>query len=82
MDWEKTLKHYQKNHIDNIEDEDLLNEAIVTCENIFELKDQEELLHHSRPLAISFLALKHEEHKKKNNMIFKILKKDKKKNEK
>jgi hypothetical protein len=61
-DWKDKLKHYQE--FDNIKDEDLLKEAIATCENIFSLMDENELLHHSRPLVIAYLALKHEERKK------------------
>lgn len=61
-DWKDKFKHYQE--FDNIKDEDLLEEAIATCESIFSLMDENELLHHSRPLATAYLALKNEEHNK------------------
>lgn len=61
MNWKEKLKHYQVNTIDNIKDNDLLAEAIATCENYFYILDEEELNHHSRALAICYLALKHQE---------------------
>lgn len=57
--WEEELKHYQKNPIDDVKDEDLLDEAIASCENIFSLMEEDELHHHSRPLVMAYLALKH-----------------------
>jgi rubrerythrin len=57
--WEEELKHYHKNRIDDIKDEDLLDEAIATCENIFGLMEEDKLHHHSRPLAMAYLALKY-----------------------
>lgn len=45
---------------DDIADEDLLVEAIVTCESYFEHMNKEELFNHSRPLAIAYLALKYQ----------------------
>lgn len=61
------LRHYQD--FDGLEDEELLDEAIATCEAYFKnacedshLKNR--LLHHSRPLAIAYLALKYEKSKK------------------
>ena len=36
---------------------DLKQEAIATIEHIAQYMDEDELLHHSRPLAIAYLAL-------------------------
>ena len=36
---------------------DLKQEAIATIEDIAQYMDEDELLHHSRPLAIAYLAL-------------------------
>ena len=36
---------------------DLKQEAIATIENIAQYMDEDELLHHSRPLALAYLAL-------------------------
>lgn len=36
---------------------DLKKEAIATIEHIAQYMDEDELLHHSRPLAIAYLAL-------------------------
>lgn len=36
---------------------DLKQEAITTIEHIAQYMDEDELLHHSRPLAIAYLAL-------------------------
>jgi len=64
MNWEDILKsQYQQNHIDDIKDDELFDESIAICEGIFELMDKEELLHHSRSLALSYLALKYEKSK-------------------
>lgn len=51
------LRHYQE----NLRDDALLDEAIATLENYFSHMDKGELLHRSRPLAIAYLALKHEQ---------------------
>ena len=69
MDWKEKLFHYQHNAIDDIPDEDLLDEAIATCENYFSIMSEDELLndkllHHNRPLAIAYLALKYQKTKK------------------
>lgn len=68
MDWQKELKHYQVNVIDNVKDEELLEEAIATCESCFKnmYEDEElkyKLLNRSRPLVISYLALKYQQRK-------------------
>lgn len=56
MDWEPILKErYQ----DRIEDDELLDEAIATLEQFFELSDKDKLLHHHRDWAIPYLALRH-----------------------
>lgn len=60
MDWEKVLKsQYQQNHIDDIADEDLLDEAIALLEALFKNVDQDKLLNHHRDWAIPYLALKY-----------------------
>lgn len=38
-------------------DSDLKQEAITTIEHIAQYMDEDELLHHSRPLALAYLAL-------------------------
>ena len=38
-------------------DSDLKQEAITTIETIAQYMDEDELLHHSRPLALAYLAL-------------------------
>lgn len=59
MDWEQVLKaQYQQNNIDDISDDELLDEAIALCESYFERMDKNKLLHHSRPLALAYLACK------------------------
>lgn len=60
MDWVSKLKHYKN----NIDDKSLLDEAIATCENYFETMNEDELMYHSRPLVISYLALRYEKLKK------------------
>lgn len=55
MDYTKLLQHYKS---DLSDDCDLVKEAIVTLESHFELIDKESLVHHNRPLAIAYLALK------------------------
>lgn len=47
------LAHYQA----DLPDELLREEAIATLEAIFSYLSEEELLHHSRHLAIAYLAL-------------------------
>ena len=54
------LRHYQE----DLPEDALLDEAITTLENYFSYLDKDALLHHSRPLAIAYLALKHEQNKK------------------
>lgn len=66
MDWVKELKHYQINVIDNVKNEELLEEAIATCESRFDnmYEDEElkaKLSNRSRPLVMSYLALKHQQ---------------------
>lgn len=51
------LRHYQE----DLPDDALLDEAIASLESYFSCMDKGELLHHSRPLAIAYLALKHEQ---------------------
>ena len=53
-DYFAILNHYRE----DILDDNMLDEAIATCEQFFGYMDGEELLHHSRPLAIAYLALK------------------------
>lgn len=47
------LIHYTN----DLGDVDLKQEAIATIEHIAQYMDEDELLHHSRPLAIAYLAL-------------------------
>lgn len=47
------LAHYQR----DIADDDLREEAIATLEACLSLSSEEELLYHSRHLAIAYLAL-------------------------
>lgn len=47
------LMHYTN----DLGDVDLKQEAIATIEHITQYMDEDELLHHSRPLAIAYLAL-------------------------
>lgn len=56
----KMLRHYQADLSTDL----LLDEAITTLENYFSYMDKEALMHFSRPLAIAYLALKHEQDKK------------------
>lgn len=51
------LRRYQE----DLPDDALLDEAIATLECYFSCMDKGELLHHSRPLAIAYLALKHKQ---------------------
>ena len=55
------LKHYQD--YAGLEDEELLDEAIALCEDYFKLLSKDELLHHSRVLAMCYLALKYQKSK-------------------
>lgn len=55
MDYIELLKHYQSDLSDNT---NLIDEAIISLEQHFSLLDKEILIHHSRPLAIAYLALK------------------------
>lgn len=64
MEWVSKLKHYQD--YDGIEDKQLLDEAIATCEAYFKVTGEHELLHYMRPLAICYLALKYEKSNKNN----------------
>lgn len=52
----RMLRHYQE----DLPDDALLDEAIATLESYFSHMDKAALLHFSRPLAIAYLALKHE----------------------
>ena len=54
-DYTKLLDHYL---YDLSEDADLIAEAIVTLENLFDHRDRQELMYFSRPTAVSYLALK------------------------
>lgn len=47
------LAHYQA----DLPDELLKEEAIMSLEQLFSYLSEEELLYHSRPLAIAYLAL-------------------------
>ena len=47
------LMHYTN----DLGDVDLKQEAIATIEHIAQYMDEDELLHHSRPLALAYLAL-------------------------
>lgn len=47
------LIHYTN----DLGDVDLKQEAIATIEHIAQCMDEDELLHHSRPLALAYLAL-------------------------
>lgn len=58
MNFVNLLKHYQD--YDSVKDGELLDEAIATLEDYFSTMDKDVLLHRSRPLAIAYLALKHE----------------------
>lgn len=54
MDYKLLLKGlYQE----DIPDEKMIEEAIVSLKNYFSLMRFDELCHHSRPLAIAYLAL-------------------------
>ena len=51
------LMHYTNDLSDGT---DLKAEAIATIESIVQYMDEDELLHHSRPLALAYLALTEE----------------------
>ena len=54
IDYRLLLKEcYQE----DVPDNRMIEEAIVSIENYFDLMSLEELCHHSRPLAIAYLAL-------------------------
>lgn len=53
MEFREKLIHYT----DGLGDVDLKQEAIATIEHIAQYIDEDELLHHSRPLALAYLAL-------------------------
>lgn len=53
MRFREKLIHYT----DGLGDVDLKQEAIATIEHIAQYIDEDELLHHSRPLALAYLAL-------------------------
>lgn len=55
MEWKEKLIHYQE--VEGIANQELLDEAIASCESLFESMDPEKLDGHSRVLAISYLAL-------------------------
>ena len=55
MDYKKVLEHY----LDGIDkDVSLVDDAIMTLEQHFNYIDGDTLLHHSRPLAMAYLALR------------------------
>ena len=53
MGLREKLIHYTN----DLGDVDLKQEAIATIEHIAQYMDEDELLHHSRPLALAYLAL-------------------------
>ena len=67
---EKLYRHYQE---PGQSDDQLLEEAIVTLEHYLELKNEFELLHRSRPLAIAYLALCHEKDVREGKVCKKLL---------
>ena len=52
-----TLREKLMHYTNDLGDVDLKQEAIATIEHIAQYMDEDELLHHSRPLAIAYLAL-------------------------
>lgn len=52
-----TLREKLMPYTNGLDDVDLKQEAIATIEHIAQYMDEDELLHHSRPLAIAYLAL-------------------------
>lgn len=78
MDWENVLKHYRD--YERVTDDEMLDEAIATCESYFETMDKERLMHHSRPLVMSYLALKQAKAEQHKLIAYEKLKVDVKKN--
>ena len=78
MDWVNILKHYRES--DGVDNNELLDEAIDTCENYFETMDENTLMHHSRPLVISYLALNKVKAEQYKLEAYEKLKEDVKKN--
>lgn len=64
MNYEKVLEHYLDGIDKNVS---LVDDAIMTLEQYFSYIDGEELLHHSRPLAMAYLALKEIANKDKSD---------------
>lgn len=52
-----TLREKLMHYTNDLGDVDLKQLAIATIEHIAQYMDEDKLLHHSRPLAISYLAL-------------------------
>lgn len=52
-----TLREKLMHYTNDLGDVDLKQEVIATIEHIAQYMDEDELLHHSRPLAIAYLAL-------------------------
>lgn len=52
-----TLREKLMHYTNDLGDVDLKQEAIATIEHIAQYMDEDELLHHSRPLALAYLAL-------------------------
>lgn len=52
-----TLREKLMHYTNDLGDVDLKQEAIATIEHITQYMGEDELLHHSRPLALAYLAL-------------------------
>lgn len=52
-----TLREKLMHYTNDLGSVDLKQEAIATIEHIAQYVDEDELLHHSRPLALAYLAL-------------------------
>ena len=52
-----TLREKLMHDTNDLGNVDLKQEAIATIEHIAQYMDEDELLHHSRPLALAYLAL-------------------------
>lgn len=52
-----TLKEKLIHYTNGLGDVNLKQEAIATIEHIAQYMDEDKLLHHSRPLAVAYLAL-------------------------
>ena len=52
-----TLREKLMHYTNDLGDVDLKQEAIATIEHIAQYMGEDELLHHSRPLALAYLAL-------------------------